>query len=39
MDWKPSYTLKDGLLNTIKWYLNFYSKKEFFLICLIIEKE
>ena len=30
MNWKPSYTLKDGLLNTIKWYLNFYSKKEFF---------
>ena len=30
MDWKPSYTLKDGLLNTIKWYLNFIVRKKFF---------
>ena len=30
MDWKPLFSLKDGLLNTVKWYVNFYNKKKFF---------
>ena len=30
MDWKPLFSLKDGLLNTVKWYLKFYNEKRVF---------
>ena len=30
MDWSPLFSLKDGLLNTVKWYVNFYNKEENF---------
>ena len=28
MDWKPFFSLKKGLFYTVKWYVNFYNKKE-----------
>ena len=31
MSWKPLFTLKDGLVKTVKWYLNFYNKKKLFI--------
>ena len=30
MDWNPFFSLKDGLFNTVKWYVNFYNKKNIF---------
>ena len=28
LDWKPHYTLEDGLLETISWYKNFFQRSE-----------